>query len=82
MSPVLRPGDQVFVAKRRAPERGDVVVARHPYRRDVHVIKRLVEIDARGACVLRGDNPADSSDSRVFGSVPRELIVGTVTSRV
>ena len=82
MSPALRAGDQVFVARRRAPRRGDGVVARHPYRSDVHVVKRLVELDGTGGCELRGDNPAESSDSRVFGKVRSELIVGPVTSRV
>ena len=82
MSPVLRPGDQVFVARRRAPERGDIVLARHPYRRDMRVIKRLVDFDERGACVLLGDNPGESTDSRSFGNVPQALIIGTVTSRL
>ena len=86
MSPALRPGDQVLVdlgAYRRArPQAGDVVLARHPYRRDVRLVKRVVEVADDGRCELGGDNPVASTDSRGFGPLPVELLLGRVVLRL
>jgi nickel-type superoxide dismutase maturation protease len=85
MSPLLQPGDEVLIDPRayryQAPRPGDVVVVRHPYRTDVRLIKRVAAILEDGRCRLEGDNPAESTDSRAFGSVSAEHIVGRVTSR-
>ncbi len=85
MRPLLVPGDEVLVdraAYRRAiPGVGDIVVARHPYRSDVHIVKRILSVDPDGACVLRGDNPDESTDSRSFGAVECGLLVGRVTAK-
>jgi nickel-type superoxide dismutase maturation protease len=85
MFPLLRPGDEVLVNPRsyrhRPPLAGDIVVARHPYRTDLRLIKRVVEVQADGYCVLRGDNRSESTDSRAFGALPPERIFGRVTSR-
>jgi hypothetical protein len=61
-----------------------VVVARHPFQKDVRLVKQVVSVDDDGRCQLQGTNPLgviESSDSRGFGPVPREKIVGRVTSR-
>ena len=85
MAPLLEPGDEVLAdprAYRRSPPRsGDIVVARHPFCTDLLLIKRVVEVHEDGTCVLEGDNPAESTDSRAFGALPRERILGRVTSR-
>lgn len=60
---------------------GDVVVARRPDRPELTIIKRITAIDAAGAIVLTGDNPAASTDSRQFGAVAREQIVARVRWR-
>ena len=60
---------------------GDVVVARRPDRPELEIIKRIAAIDAGGAIVLEGDNPAASTDSRQFGPVTREHIVARVRWR-
>lgn len=84
MLPGLRHGELVFVdprAYRHAPPRpGDVVVARHPYRAGVVILKRVLEVAPDGSCELRGDNPAESTDSRSFGRVPRARLLGRVVS--
>lgn len=85
MAPLLEPGDEVLVDprayQRKPPCRGDIVVTRHPYRTDLRLIKRVVEVLESGYCVLEGDNPSESTDSRVFGPVPPERMLGRVTSQ-
>ena len=82
MEPVLRPGDEVLIDTRTKPRVGDIVVARHPFRTDVQVIKRIVGFDAAGRAELRGDNPQASSDSRTLGAFGPELLLGRVSSRL
>ena len=85
MAPLLEPGDEVLVdprAYRQTPPcSGDLVVARHPYRSDLLLIKRVARVLENGYFALEGDNPAESTDSRDFGSLPPERILGRVTSR-
>lgn len=82
MAPVLEPGDEVLVDTRAEVRVGDIVVARHPFRTDVHVIKRLVGFDDAGRAQLQGDNPGASTDSRTLGRFAREAIIGRVSSRL
>ncbi|MFQ6044377.1 MAG: nickel-type superoxide dismutase maturation protease [Candidatus Poribacteria bacterium] len=85
MVPLLKPGDEVLVnprAYRRVlPKSGDIVVARHPYRKDLRLVKRVAEVFPDGRCFIKGDNPSESTDSRSFGTVTPEKILGQVTSR-
>jgi nickel-type superoxide dismutase maturation protease len=89
MAPALPDGSEVLVdpaaygrgERGGRPRPGDVVVARHPYRQDAVLIKRVAGEDGEGRVRLVGDNPTASTDSRVFGAVPAGLIVGRVTSR-
>jgi nickel-type superoxide dismutase maturation protease len=85
MRPTLSSGDHVLVdpgAYRSSPPRvGDVVLARHPFRRDVEMVKRVRDTLPGARFVLAGDNPAESTDSRTLGSVPLELIRGRVVLR-
>jgi nickel-type superoxide dismutase maturation protease len=81
MQPLLMADDEVLVHPGAPVEVGDVVVARHPHRVDVHLVKRVVGIDDAGRLSLEGDNPNESTDSRTLGTVPRDLVVGRVTSR-
>ncbi len=85
MSPLLAAGDEVLVNPvsywYRRPKPGDIVVARHPYRTDVKLVKLVRAVRADGHCVLAGLNPTESTDSRAFGAVPPQRILGRVTSR-
>ena len=85
MSPALVPGQEVLADPRayraRLPVPGDIIVVRHPYRTDLRLIKRVSHVDEDGLCFLEGDNPTESTDSRSFGSVGEENILGRVTSR-
>jgi nickel-type superoxide dismutase maturation protease len=85
MSPLLQAGEEILAnprAYRRVPPRpGDLVVARHPYRTDLLLIKRVAAVLENGHCLLEGDSRLESSDSRSFGPLPPEQILGRVTSR-
>lgn len=85
MAPTLADGDLVLVDphayRARPPVAGEVVLARHPFR-DVLLVKRVGSRRADGRLSLHGDNPEESTDSRVFGSVPDAAVVGRVTRRL
>jgi len=85
MLPLLKPGETILIdpkAYRRDPPcPGDIVVARHPYHSHLRVVKRVVAEVDNGRCLLAGDNPSESTDSRSFGSVDIAQILGRVTSR-
>ncbi len=83
MIPTLRPGEEVLAdpyAYRRAPPgSGDIVVALHPYKSQLKVIKRVATVLDNGHSQLIGDNPEASTD---FQAVPPEKILGRVTSKI
>jgi nickel-type superoxide dismutase maturation protease len=68
MAPTLLPGDRLLVARIR-PRLGDVALAHDPRDPRRELIKRVARIDASGVH-LRGENPAFSTDARVFGALP------------
>ena len=79
MQPTLQAGDEVLVHPRRAPLPGDLVVARHPHQ-PTWMVKRYAGPRAGGAWLL-GDNADASTDSRHFGPVPADTLVGPVIAR-
>ncbi len=85
MELALREGDWVIVDegayRRRAPRVGDVVVAADPREPWRVVMKRVKRVEADGRLWLEGDNPAESTDSRVFGSVAASTVIGRVRWR-
>ncbi|MGW4027972.1 nickel-type superoxide dismutase maturation protease [Streptomyces sp. NPDC004838] len=80
MYPTLRQGDRLLVRYGAALKPGDIAVLRHPLQQDLLIVKRLVERREGGWWVL-GDNPGAEGDSRVFGTVPHELLLGRVRGR-
>ena len=84
MRPQLPSGSEVLLDPRAYirdnPKPGDIVVARHPFKSDVRIVKRVAGLHGDEARLV-GDNPSESTDSDVFGGVPMRLIVGRVTSR-
>jgi nickel-type superoxide dismutase maturation protease len=80
MEPALRPGDRLLVCTWATPHVGDIVVIRDPQFPRTFLVKR---VDARSghAVVVRGDNPNVSRDSRDFGPIHRDLIVGRAVYR-
>ena len=92
MRPTFLPGDRLYVDPR--PDRpltvGDVVALRDPERPGRLLLKRVVRLEpcepgATGpppvAFVVEGDNAAQSRDSRHFGPVLADALVGLVWFR-
>ncbi len=81
MEPALRPGDWLLVRRSRRIRPGQVVLARHPGRPEMLIVKRAARRVA-GGWWLASDNPGVGAvDSRRFGPVPEVLIVGRVLGR-
>ena len=87
MEPALRPGDWIVVRRtmvaRRPPRLrpGQLVVARHPDRPSLLIVKRAARRDG-DRWWLASDNPAaGAQDSSAFGAVPASLIEGRVLLR-
>ncbi len=83
----LKPGDIVVfrdhearLGSGRAGELEGNAAARETGQAGRLSIKRISKIESDGY-ILLGDNPADSYDSRDFGSVQREDIIGKVVWR-
>lgn len=67
--------DQVVVASSLpTPDKGDIVVA---FTGGQEVIKRVARIDDNGFW-LEGDNPKASTDSRTYGYINPDAILGVV----
>ncbi|NEQ39100.1 MAG: nickel-type superoxide dismutase maturation protease [Okeania sp. SIO3I5] len=85
MFPLLKPGEEILVDTRAyrhfLPEIGDLVVAEHPLRQDLKIIKCVAFVNEKGDCFLMGENKEESSDSRSFGCVSSQQIIGKVTSK-
>jgi len=82
MLPVLASGDRVVVDPSAEITAGDIVVAFHPYKASVSVVKRVDEILPDGRVILIGENLAESTDSRHFGTLPAKAIFGKVVARI
>lgn len=80
MEPAMRNGDWWIVRRTRRLRPGDAALMVHPRRPDALVVKRLVRQEPRGWWVL-GDNAAMSEDSRQFGPVPADLLIGRLVRR-
>lgn len=59
---------------------GDVVLARRPDRPEIEMVKRIAAIDG-SRLTLMGDNPAQSTDSRLFGPVDRAFVIAVIRWR-
>ena len=81
MAPYIVEGDELLVAPARRPRVNDIVLAKHPTKQGVVLIK-MVEFIRHGEFYLTGINQSASSDSRDFGWLPNDLFMGRITSRI
>ena len=79
MRPSYSDGDIVYfrAVKRSKIKQGEAVLFRHPFQ-SILVIKRIAEVTEDGSCYVLGDNQLESSDSRSFGRVSTDRILGVV----
>ena len=85
MAPAFVPGDIIRVALPIAsgatPRRGDAIVFWDPEMRGRKLLKRVESVESGKGSVkvfVIGDNALRSRDSRHFGSVPIEQVIGRV----
>jgi nickel-type superoxide dismutase maturation protease len=81
MLPALRPGDCLLVFRRARIEVGDVVVARRPHVEALLLVKRAVRREDGGWWLLSDNEAVGRDDSRAFGVLPDEYVVGKVLFR-
>ena len=81
MEPTLRAGQSVLLHPRSfsacAPKAGDVVLIRHPHEHERIAVKRLAYVQDRQLFVV-GDNRQASTDSRSYGLVPMDNLLGRI----
>ncbi len=81
MAPTLVNGQGVLVDPRafqmRAPEVGELVQLRDPREPGHLLVKRVASVE-EGAVFVLGDNPGKSTDSREFGLVALDMVLGGV----
>jgi nickel-type superoxide dismutase maturation protease len=78
MEPTFRDGDWLLVRRlRRPPRAGELVVAEDPREPERLLVKRVRSVAAEGV-TIQGDHadPAESTDSRQFGPIPRSAVIG------
>lgn len=84
MEPLLTPQQEVLINPRaylrQMPNPGDLVVAQHPHKSDLKLIKWVVYVEDN-QCFLKGLNSGASTDSRNFGLVSKDHLLGQVLCR-
>jgi nickel-type superoxide dismutase maturation protease len=82
MFPALKDGDLVLINPYADLQIGDIVLAQHPFKQSVKIIKRITEILPGERYILLGDNLPESSDSRSFGAIAAKDILGKAEARI
>lgn len=80
MQPTLHAGDVGLLYRWGTPRVGDIVCAKMPWDKDTIVVKQVAAGPEEGldGYYLLGDNTDVSLDSRAFGTVSQEDIIGTL----
>ena len=86
MLPTLNSADQILIDKRRSALRTlqpfDVVCFTHPTHSKLVLIKRIKSINRQTQeYIVLGDNLIKSTDSRHFGSIKKNALLGRVVCR-
>ena len=78
MIPTLAPGERLLFRLDGPIVLGDIVAFK---RADQFEVKRITRIEAEGVFV-QGDNDLVSTDSRTYGLVPHDDVIGVATYRL
>lgn len=83
MSPSFESGDYILVSGLPyifgGPKKGDVIVFKHS---GEYLVKRVARVTKRNTYFVVGDNKTDSIDSRRFGPIKSEQLIGKVVIRI
>lgn len=86
MSPAIMPNDVVVadtsIQVTNSIEPGDIIVFEHPKQRETKLVKRVTSISGNSTYNVEGDNAFRSIDSRWFGAIKQEDIIGVVKIRI
>lgn len=84
MLPLLKPGEEIlidpYIYRHSSPKINDIVVIFHPHQPNMAIVKRITSIASDGKFFLLGDNQAQSTDSRHWGTINQTKIVAKVTN--
>jgi nickel-type superoxide dismutase maturation protease len=80
MEPSLREGDRLLVRWGRAPRLGHIVVVEWLGRPGILLVKRVIRREGAGWWI-EGDGESLGNDSRSFGAISPDEILGTVLFR-
>lgn len=80
MSPAYRAGDWVLVHRTRRVRPGDVIAAPDPRDPQRLLVKRITAT-VPGGWYVEGDNAGASTDSRHFGPIRCDAVIGRVVLR-
>ena len=79
MSPTFLNGEiRIFqIVQNTELKIGDIVLAKHPFKKNIKIVKRITKVSRSGSVFLEGDHPSlnESSDSRSFGYIKKENII-------
>lgn len=82
MEPTFKSGDYVLINKLAYtfgnPRKGDVIVLKHPKEKNKFLIKHISLVTNSNEYYVVGDNKEFSQDSRHFGPIKKDLIIGKV----
>lgn len=82
MLPTLKDGDIVLIKPGGNYSVGNIVLANHPYKQSTKILKRITAISKEGLIEISGDNPSESSDSRIFGNIHDREIIGKMVKKL
>lgn len=83
MLPLLKPGSTILmkpVKSKKVLKEKMIVIAKHPFNPEKKLIKQIAEIRKDGRLSVIGLNPSNSLDSRSFGVIQPNLVLGVVYS--
>lgn len=82
MTPTVSDGSSVLIKRTKSFIAGDIVLAHHPFKKSVKILKRIESITPDHTYFLIGDNSAESTDSRTLGKIPLDQIIGKAVCRL
>ncbi len=86
MSPLYSNGDILWMDssayENNNPEIGDIIVCNHPYVKDMLLVKKVSNINEDGRLFILGLNSSESTDSRSFGTIAMDAVLGKIIGKV